>query len=280
MNNSLPLVSVAIPTLNSGKTLETTLISIKKQTYPKIEIVVADGNSTDNTLTIAKKYNTKICFAKELGRARYVALQKSIGTYMFALDSDQFIDTDVIEKCVKLMEHKKYDALILREKSILRKKTLIGKIIAYDKLVINSSNDKDPIFGSSIPRFFTRKSLAEIKWPKTLSILDDAVLLKEFVKENRKIGLSQYIYIQHYEVYSLSVFFKKFIRYGKLYIPTMRVSPDTTIIHSLPRKIYFTKHVFSKPNLLLGLIILYIIKAIAVLTGITIYLSGKIFNKD
>lgn len=56
-----PSVSFAIATRNSERTLDLCLSSIKVQDYPaKIEIVLADGGSNDQTLQIAKKFNAKI----------------------------------------------------------------------------------------------------------------------------------------------------------------------------------------------------------------------------
>lgn len=56
-----PSVSFAIATRNSQRTLNACLSSIKKQKYSgKIEIILADGGSVDDTLKIAKKFNTKI----------------------------------------------------------------------------------------------------------------------------------------------------------------------------------------------------------------------------
>ena len=61
-----PLVSVIIPTKNSGKTLLQCLDSIKNQNYENIEIIVVDNYSTDNTLQIAKIYtNTVYTFSPE-----------------------------------------------------------------------------------------------------------------------------------------------------------------------------------------------------------------------
>jgi glycosyltransferase involved in cell wall biosynthesis len=57
-----PSVSFAIPTYNSEGRLRRLLNSIRLQDYPseKIEILIADGGSTDNTLQIANGYNCRI----------------------------------------------------------------------------------------------------------------------------------------------------------------------------------------------------------------------------
>ncbi len=60
-NSKLPSISAAIATRNSARTLFQCLSSIKKQNYPaNIEIVIADGGSTDKTLEIAKKFNARV----------------------------------------------------------------------------------------------------------------------------------------------------------------------------------------------------------------------------
>lgn len=46
---SQPLISVIIPVYNSSNTVEAAVLSIIKQTYPNIEIIIIDDNSTDDT---------------------------------------------------------------------------------------------------------------------------------------------------------------------------------------------------------------------------------------
>lgn len=90
-------VSFIIPTLNAQSVLETCLKSIKKQTIsPKnYEIIIADGGSTDKTLSIAKKYNAKIyknpLITAEAGKA--VGVKKAIGKYIALIDSDNILPT-------------------------------------------------------------------------------------------------------------------------------------------------------------------------------------------
>src|SRR5574341_362446 len=99
-----PLVSVNIRTYNSDKTLGETLQSVINQSYKNIEIVVSDGFSTDRSVEIAKKYGTRINYAQKLGDARRQNYEKSRGTYILSLDSDQILDRKLIETCVQLCE--------------------------------------------------------------------------------------------------------------------------------------------------------------------------------
>jgi glycosyltransferase involved in cell wall biosynthesis len=51
-----PLVSVIVPTKNSAEFLRACLHSIIHQTYPRIELIVVDNNSTDATKDIAANF--------------------------------------------------------------------------------------------------------------------------------------------------------------------------------------------------------------------------------
>lgn len=96
MNRSRWLsISVLIPTLNAASVLEKCLHSLRNQDYPrqKIEIIIADGGSTDRTLEIAKKYGAKIypnpLKTGEAGKA--VALRHARGELAALIDSDNIL---------------------------------------------------------------------------------------------------------------------------------------------------------------------------------------------
>src|SRR3990172_2104457 len=103
--NDLPSVSIIIPTLNAERFLEGCLPSITKQDYPKekIEVIVADGGSTDKTLEIAKKYDCRIIFNKKILAEPGVdlGLRKAENDICFIFAADnELVGKDWIRKMV------------------------------------------------------------------------------------------------------------------------------------------------------------------------------------
>lgn len=92
---NLPSISIVIPTLNSGSVLEKCLKSIALQKYPKskVEIIIGDGGSTDETLAIAKKYGATVVTNKlktgESGKA--VGVKAATGELIALIDSDNIL---------------------------------------------------------------------------------------------------------------------------------------------------------------------------------------------
>jgi len=90
--NDLPLVSFCIPTYNNEDTLDECLASIIDQEYPRFEIIIVDGGSSDSTLEIAGKYTSKIFFDEGLlGSARQTSIERSKGEILALFDSDIII---------------------------------------------------------------------------------------------------------------------------------------------------------------------------------------------
>lgn len=100
----MPKLSVLIPTLNSQKTLALCLDSLYKQEFKDFELIIADGGSTDNTISIAKKHHAKILrnVLKTAEAGKALALKHATSKYALLLDSDNILPstfwlTDLIQ---------------------------------------------------------------------------------------------------------------------------------------------------------------------------------------
>jgi len=113
------LISVIVPTRNSGATIGICLKSIKQQSYKNIEIIVVDNNSTDKTKEISRKY-TKLVFNKgpERSAQRNFGALKSKGAYVLFIDSDMELSKKVVEECVMKIKSKGVIGLTIPEESV------------------------------------------------------------------------------------------------------------------------------------------------------------------
>lgn len=136
MNNeiSCPVVSVIIPVYNTDQYLNECLDSAINQTLQNIEIVCINDGSTDNSLSILEEYEKKYPRVtvisqqnKGLGAARNCGIQHSKGKYVFFLDSDDYIDTSVLEKTVRLAEDNTLDAVVFNFKQFAESEELINQ---------------------------------------------------------------------------------------------------------------------------------------------------------
>ena len=61
-NTTLPKISVVMPSYNQDQFLEAAIESVLGQAYPQLELVVIDGGSNDNSVSILERYSEKIAF--------------------------------------------------------------------------------------------------------------------------------------------------------------------------------------------------------------------------
>lgn len=104
MNQGKPLISVIVPIYKVEPYLRQCLDSILAQTYKNIEVIMVDDGSPDNCGAICEEYAAKyknfIAVHKEnagLGMARNTGMTLMKGEYVMFVDSDDFIDPDLIE---------------------------------------------------------------------------------------------------------------------------------------------------------------------------------------
>jgi glycosyltransferase involved in cell wall biosynthesis len=101
-----PLVSVVITCYNSKRYLAETIESALLQTYPRIEIIVVDDGSTDETAEIARCYPVNYIYQTNRGisAARNTGIRHCRGEYVQFLDHDDRLLPRAVETGVKLLE--------------------------------------------------------------------------------------------------------------------------------------------------------------------------------
>src|SRR3990170_1115557 len=101
--NEQPLVSVIIPNYNYASTIGECVKAAQRQTYPSIEVIVADDASTDDSVAIARALgvtvlqvpvNSGVSTARNLGAAH------AKGEVLFFVDSDVALAPDAVERAV------------------------------------------------------------------------------------------------------------------------------------------------------------------------------------
>jgi glycosyltransferase involved in cell wall biosynthesis len=102
MRMGRPLVSVIVPTYNSGRTLGRCLESIMGQDYDNIEVLVVDRYSEDGTRRLAKSYGVNLLLrGPERSAQKNWGALNAKGELLYFVDSDFVLERDVISKCVE-----------------------------------------------------------------------------------------------------------------------------------------------------------------------------------
>ena len=104
------MVSILVPAYNSKQFIEETLLSCVNQDYTDVEIIVVDDGSTDGTLDIAKRWESRhkniyVISQQNKGAcaARNLALEKSSGEYVMFLDADNIISPNKVKEQMELL---------------------------------------------------------------------------------------------------------------------------------------------------------------------------------
>lgn len=108
-----PLVSVIVPIYNTKNYLARCIESILKQTYTNMEIILVNDGSTDESLSVCERYaakDSRIQIVSQLNRGALAARRKGVhvcrGEYVMFVDSDDWIEAELLEAMLQAMPEK------------------------------------------------------------------------------------------------------------------------------------------------------------------------------
>ncbi|MDT0650500.1 glycosyltransferase [Autumnicola edwardsiae] len=206
------LVSVIIPTYNRAGLVEQAIQSVLRQTYPFIQIIVADDGSTDNTPELFSKYPQVTFLQLDHGgqaHARNNGLKQAKGEYIATLDSDDTWEPDFIEKSLKIIEENNLDFFFSNWLELNEEGEMIERFTICEGLKSTLSQNKEKIIlldNSQLRKIYLtgcpspsssllirRRSLPS-KWSSEFRIADDWCLLMEMIfNKNCKAGFTREI---------------------------------------------------------------------------------------
>lgn len=262
---SSPLVSVIVTTKNEVDVIAKLLISLKKQNYKNIEIILIDNNSSDDTLKIAKAVGVKVYqMGPERSAQRNLGAEKAKGKYLLFVDADMELSKGVVQECVNLLEDENnLVGAIIPE--ISQASNYWEKVKAFERSFYYLEGDEV----TDAARFFKRVVFLEVGgYDETITGPEDWDLSESIKKTGYKFGRIQSIIFHKERIKSLLTLAKKKFYYGlkvHSYLQKQKVSPLSS------KTIYFLRPVFYKhrknfivhPLLTLGMFIMFFVELIS-----------------
>lgn len=174
------LVSVIMPSYNTGKFIAESINSVLSQTYNNLELIIVDDCSTDNTDEVVKSFDDKriryFKNEKNSGAAvsRNRALREAKGKWIAFLDSDDLWIEDKLEKQIKFMSENNYHFSYTN----------------YEE--IDESGNKTGVKVSG-PKKITKTGMFNYCWPGCLTVMFDAeyvgLIQIEDIKKNNDYAM-------------------------------------------------------------------------------------------
>lgn len=205
----MPLISVIVPVYNVEKYITKCLDSIIHQTYTELEIIVVDDGSKDNSLQIAKEIaltdNRIIVFHKEnggLSSARNYGIDQSHGEFLVFVDSDDYLENDMIEILYMGLKENNVDLSMCTVYDVYPNTDLKEKA-AVEEFVVNAEEAIKIVLESKITSVYAvaklyKKNLFDaVRYPVG-KIAEDAFVILSLLAQCNKVYIinsPKYFYI-------------------------------------------------------------------------------------
>lgn len=208
-------VSVVICVKNRQQTIEENLISVSEN-WPS-EIIIIDGDSTDDTVKICRKYTDKIYSdsGKGLGYARQLGTVKARGKYLAYIDSDVVLpNKNILRDMIEELGKNSWTAIQARMVDPVKIKSYWAEVESF-RFSYSINKVSEPEFLVLSACIIKREAVIETKFnPFFLGASEDLDFSYRLKKGGYKIGVSKY-FAYHYHRSTMKEFIDQRIWYGK-----------------------------------------------------------------
>lgn len=142
-----PLVSVVVPAFNEARAIEETIRGLVELDYPRLEVVVVDDGSTDDTLAKAKRaaasvsgVAVRVLTQANAGKwkALNVGIAHSKGDLILCVDADSYVHRDALSMMVPHFDNADVGA-VSGQVQVRNQVNLVTRLQALEYLVTNGS---------------------------------------------------------------------------------------------------------------------------------------------
>ena len=185
------LISIILPVYNVEIYIEKAVLSVLQQTYANFELLIINDGTKDNSIQKIEKYASDSRlknFHKEnggLSDARNFGLERAQGDYVYFMDSDDFIESDLLALCIDKIE--KENAPVVVFGYFLDTEDKSGNLISSESIiheseVINIENKNTTVTNNTIGllgyawnKFYAIDFLKQhnFKFEKGVSLVED-----------------------------------------------------------------------------------------------------------
>ncbi|CAA6812760.1 MAG: FIG00855465: hypothetical protein [uncultured Sulfurovum sp.] len=261
-----PYISLIIPVYNVEQYLEKCLDSVVIQTLKNIEIITINDGSNDNSIKILEQYAKKDSRIKiidqgnkGLSEARNSGIVNSEGEYLAFLDSDDYIDSIMLETMYNKAKNDKLDIVICGFSQVDTKGNILYQTVMkneiFDNDYICSRMLSSKITSMACNKIFKKDLFIKNKllYPKDLYHEDVAITYKLFIKSQKIGSVSEnfYNWLQRKDSISKSITQKHIddiffiVRDTKRYLLQNNIL-DKNYLYYLRRYFHFTMGLFSR----------------------------------
>lgn len=201
-------ISIIIPVYNVEKYLNKCLNSVIEQTYKNIEVILIDDGSTDNSGKICDEYakndiRIKIIHQQNGGvsTARNNGLEHATGKYITFVDSDDYIEKEMIETMAKKIMKKNADIVICGVTDRDEENNIINQSLNKKENVFNNIEAIKEMLDEKLfncvcwAKLYKKELFSDIEFNAKIRIAEDMdVLYRVFYKSDKIVQISERLY--------------------------------------------------------------------------------------